>query len=65
MFHAAIPNNVVTNELIIELRGTGQSIEKLSSIVAFAISLRTSEKEKWFLSFTACLRFGVFSNLQA
>jgi len=65
MFHAAIRNNVVTNELITELRGAGQSIVKLSSMAAFATSLRTSEKAKCFRPFTACLRFGVFSSLQA
>jgi len=46
MFHAAILNNLVTNELITELRGTGQSIGKLSSIAALATNLRTSEKAK-------------------
>jgi len=44
MFYAAIRNIAVTNELISGLRGTGQSIAKVSSIVALATNLRTSEK---------------------
>jgi len=45
-FHAAIRINAVTSELITDLPGRVQSIVKLSSIAAFAISLRTSEKAK-------------------
>ncbi len=65
MFHAAIRKKAVTSELITDFLGTGKSIAKLSSIVALATSLWTSEKAKWPRPLTAYRRLGVFSNLQA
>ena len=61
-FHAAMLSSTATRELTTDLRGTGKSIPKLSSIAACATNLRTSEKAKWLRPLTTCRRLGVFSS---
>ena len=49
------------SEFTTDLRGTGKSLLKLSSIAAWVINLLTSEKAKWRRPSTACRRLGVFA----